>query len=167
MFVRHFPQTQSSCQMERWNLNLDSLLDINHALLISIFCAKLVHIHFSTWRHHFGCQHTKASRLQQSFFCMLATENFTFHYKVEHLASTWLWTSSSLPYSTRTPLQLIFFSCVVKSRYCDCIPFQLSLNHLIPINLITAGRDGKWESGRVAEGRAWPKVTLQRAGMQI
>lgn len=41
LFVLLFLQSQRSCQMERWNFNLESLLDINHAPLISVFSAKL------------------------------------------------------------------------------------------------------------------------------
>lgn len=133
----------------RWRdgiLTLDSLLDINHALLISIFCAKLVHISFLNPTSSFLLPTYKGLQTPAVIFlhaCNRKLSNFIRRWSTGQVHDR----GPRHPVQPScTPLQLgvVFFSpCVVKSRYCDCIPFQLSSNHLIPINLITAGRDGK------------------------
>lgn len=119
--------TLSSCRTRRWNFNLDSLLDINHAPLISMFCAQLLHTHLSPRHHQWGGQRTSSDS--------------------SRLRSSRLWTSLSLRLAC--PLGLIF--PVVKAHGSDHIPLQLSWNHLIPITLITAA------GMRVRGRREWPR----------
>lgn len=148
MFVRRVPQSQSSCQIERWNFNLDSLPDINHVRLISAFCAKLFHIHFSAWHHRFGCQHAKAFALQQafSFVCMLTTGTFTFFFYCGPL----------YPPDSRILLQRIFLCGKVPLPRLHSFPIKPASSDSNYSNYSSQGC--KWESDESGRGNRMARI---------
>lgn len=150
MFVLHFPQSQSSSQMERWNFNLDSLFHINHAPLISAFCAKLfifisqpdiIILAANIQRQ------SDSTGLYNLFACLQQKPS---NFIKGRAAGKSMIADLFIPPDSRIFLQCIFF-CVVRSHCPDCISSQLSQHHLIPITLIIPARDAS-ESGESGRG---------------